>query len=239
MKLNLLSRKKEAQDTESFNWKSEKKLDYKPGQFFYFTFPKINGSDSRGPTRQFTLSSSPTEESIVTFTTRLRKGSGYKQFLKNLKKGDKASVEGPNGTFILDEAEPGPHVLLAGGIGITPFRSIIKYHIDKNIKKSFHLIYSNKTPEQIIFRNEFERWSKKYKNIKLDITITRPEEIKQEWSGLKGRIDDKLVSKLTKGYQNPTYWLVGPPLMVDTLEQTLGKLKISSSRIRTEKFTGY
>jgi len=246
MKLKLILRRKEASDTESFTFQPKKKVEYLPGQFYYFTLPKLKFDDSRGPTRHFTLSSSPTEGENIAFTTRLRKDSGYKQTLKTLKKGDIIEGHGPNGTFILDEKEPGPHVLLAGGIGITPFRSFLKYHIDKNLSTKFHLIYGNKIPELISFRKELESWNKNYENIKIDMTITRPEESKtnlpagrQEWIGLTGRMDENMISNLIKGYNNPTYWVVGPPPMVDALEETLNKLNISTNKIITEKFTGY
>lgn len=239
MKLRLVKKIKEANDTLTFVWQPETKVKHLPGQYFYFTLLNTKLEDSRGPTRHFTLSSSPTEGENLMFTTRIRDSSGYKQELKSLKRGVEVEGEGPNGTFILDEYEPGPHVLLAGGIGITPFRSILKNHIDKKLDTNLHLIYSIKVPELITFRKDLESWNKKYENIKVDMTITRPGESKQKWTGLTGRIDGKLISKLTKSYKNPTYWVVGPPPMVDALERSLGRLRIPSGRIRTEKFTGY
>jgi len=239
MELKLVDKRAEAEGTKSFFWKTEREVDYLPGQFFYFTLPKLTHKDSRGSTRHFTLSSSPTEGMILRLTTRLRKESGFKKTLNTLKIGNIIEGEGPNGTFILDENEESPHVFLAGGIGVTPFRSIIKYHIDKNLKATMHLIYSNRTPELIAFRTELEGWAKKYKNIKVDMTISKPKESKEPWSGLKGRIDEKLISQLTTHYQQPTYWITGPPGFVDAMENALGKLKITPDRIRSEKFTGY
>ena len=239
MKLQLVEKRIEAKDTQSFFWQPEKKIDYLPGQFFYFTIPTLAFEDSKGPTRHFTISVSPTEGEIIRFTTRIRDKSGYKQSLKNLTVGTEIEGQGPNGTFILDEKEPGPHVLLAGGIGITPFRSFLKYHIDKKLSTKFHLIYSNKVPELITFRKDLESWNKNYENIKIDMTVTRPEESKQKWTGLTGRMDENMISKLTKGDQNPNYWAVGPPTMVQAMESALSKLKIPANKIRTEKFTGY
>src|SRR3989338_4141605 len=156
----LVSTTIEAQDTMTFKWDTDKKVTYFPGQFMYFTIPTLIYPDKRGNTRHFTLSSSPTEK-YISNTTRIRKESGYKQTLAQLKKGDKIEVEGPSGTFIVDEEEKGPHVFIAGGIGITPFRSMLKYKMDKNLKYNVQLIYSNSIPELIAFRKEIEEWDKK------------------------------------------------------------------------------
>ena len=239
MKLKLVNVKEKAADTKSFFWETEKKVDYLPGQYFYFTVPDLKYENHRGPTRHFTLSSSPTEGSVLGFTTRIRDDSGYKQALKELQIGTEIEGAGPNGTFILDEKEPGPHVFLAGGIGITPFRSIIKYHIDKNLPTSMHLIYSNGRPEQITFRRELEDWKLKHSNIKVDMAITHPKEIKEEWNGLTGRIDEKMIKKLVGNVSKPTFWITGPPGFVDAMEKVLGRIKITSDKVRSEKFTGY
>ncbi|KKQ42239.1 MAG: Oxidoreductase, 2Fe-2S and FAD/NAD(P) binding domain protein [Microgenomates group bacterium GW2011_GWC1_37_8] len=239
MKLRLVKKTDEAKGTKSFFWEPEKKINYLPGQYFYFTLPKMTREDPKGNTRHFTLSSSPTEGNLIRHTTRIRE-SGYKKSLDDLKIGSEILGEGPNGTFILDENEKGPHVLLAGGIGITPFRSFIKYNIDKGLKDiRIHLIYSNSIPEEIAFRKELEDWDKENENINMSMTISKPEESKEKWSGLTGRIDEKMITRLTSHFSSPTYWLCGPPAMVDTLEKVLGLLKITSDKVRSEKFDGY
>ena len=249
MKLKLIQKLNEAKDTKTFFWETEKPVSWLPGQYFYFTLPKLSQPDPRGSTRHFTISSSPTEGQNIRLTTRIRDHSGYKQTLDRLSIGSIIEGEGPNGTYILDEKESGTHILIAGGIGITPFRSFIKYNIDKKLTKiSIHLIYANSTPSEITFRKELEAWDKKYDNIKVDFTISRPEESKrnlpagrQEWQSLTGRIDENLIRKLTTNYSLPTttFWLCGPPPMVEAVEKVLGSMKITSDKLRAEKFTGY
>ena len=159
--------------------------------------------------------------------------------MDELKIGSIIEGEGPEGTFILDEKEPFPHVFLAGGIGITPFRSMIKYVADKNLNTQIHLIYSNSIPEEITFRNELENWAKSWPNLKLDMTITKPEKSIRAWTELTGRIDENMIQKLVPDFNNCIFWICGPPDMVEAMEHTLGKLNISSGRVRSEKFTGY
>lgn len=253
MKLRLKNVKLEAKGTKSFFWEAENKITYLPGQYFYFTIPNLKYPDPRGNTRHFTISSSPTEENLIRNTTRIRESSGYKKTLNELPIGSKIQGEGPNGTFILDENEKGVHVLIAGGIGITPFRSFIKYNIDKqsladSVGKELkdiklHLIYANSVPEEIAFQKELEEWAKNNENIKVEMTVSHPEQSQKKWGGLAGRIDESMIKKLVKKWslniKNLNFWITGPPPMVEAVEKALGSLQITSDKVRSEKFTGY
>lgn len=239
MKLKLIKVTEEAKGTKSFFWEPDRKLDWIPGQYFYFTLPELKFPDPRGATRHFTTSTSPTEGNILRVTTRIREESGYKQTLDTLPVGTIIDAEGPSGTFVLDEKESGNHIFIAGGIGVTPFRSMIKYAIDKNLDTKIALVYSNSTPEETAFLDELAAWEKQWKNLKLFVTVSHPEESKRKWNGLTGRIDEKLLRKAAGNIHNPTYWLCGPPGLVDAMEETMEKMKISDDKIRTEKFTGY
>ncbi|MBI2103750.1 FAD-dependent oxidoreductase [Candidatus Woesebacteria bacterium] len=239
MKLTLVEKKEVAKDTKSFIFEPEKEVKWLPGQYFYFTLPKLTHNDPKGATRHFTIYLSPTEGKNIGFTTRIRDVSGFKQSADELKIGDVIEGEGPEGTFVLDENEVGEHVLLAGGIGITPFRSIIKYNIDRGLKDiKLHLLYANSTPEEIAFRKELESWAKANENIKVDMTVSQPD---KGWQGLTGRIDEPMIKSLATNYnlQTTTFWLCGPPPMVEATEKILGGMGISSGRVRSEKFTGY
>lgn len=239
MKFKLVDKKEEAKGTKSFFWEPEKRLEFLPGQFLYYTLPKLEFSDSRGATRHFTISSSTTESPPVRLTTRIREESGYKKTLDSLPIGSFIEAEGPDGTFILDSGDKGPHIFIAGGIGITPFRSIIKYILDRNLGYPMHLIYSNSLPEEIAFREEFDHYADLIPYFKLTSTVTKKGETKTPWVGLTGRIDANLISKIASNYQNPTFWVCGPPPMVDAMEKALAGLKIPGNQIRIEKFTGY
>lgn len=239
MKIKLIKRKKEGKNIISFIFTKPRGFSFKPGQFIYLTIPELLFDDSRGNVRHFTISSSPTEKNIM-ITTKIRKESGYKKTLEKINKNSLLEYRGPFGSFTLEKEKKQEQVFLAGGIGITPFRSIIKYKIDKGLKTPIHLIYSCSTPEEIAFRKELEAWAKD-KKIRLDITITHPEESKTKWEKLTGRLNHKIIRKLIKDHdlKSVDFWICGPPNFVSTINSELEILKIKESKITSENFSGY
>lgn len=241
MKLKLVDKIDQANGTKSFIFETSKDISWLPGQYYYFTVLTLTHPDPKGATRHFTIHLSPTEGKRIGFTTRMRSESGYKQSLDAIKIGTEFDGEGPEGTYILDENENPPaggeHVLLAGGIGITPFRAFIKYNVDKGLKDiKIHLIYANSKPAEIAFRRELEDWAKVADNIQVSFTVSEPD---KSWKGLVGRIDEAMVKKLTSNFKDPTYWLCGPPGMVGAMNELMAKMNIPSSKVRSEKFSGY
>lgn len=233
MKLKLIKKVEEARGTKSFYWESEKQIDFLPGQYFYFTLPKLNYKDSRGATRHFTISSSPTEKGMVMCTVRMRKESGYKMTLDELPIGSIIDGEGPNGTLILDEKmKVGNHIFIAGGIGITPFRSFIKYNVDKKLNIPMHLIYSN-SDKDFTFKKELNMWQKENDSIKISYFD----------SSTLGHLDESKIAKFVEDWKLVTedcnFWIVGSPPFIDAMEEVLPKLKVHPDKIFTEKFTGY
>jgi ferredoxin-NADP reductase len=130
--------------------------------------------------------------------------------------------------------------MIAGGIGVTPFRSIIRYVVDTGLTTPIHLVCSNSVPEEIAFKKEFDDIVKTHKNIKVIYTITHPEESKVKWDGLTGRVDEAFLRNFLKSNLYPltsVFWVCGPPAMTTAVEETLEKMGIGN--IREEKFTGY
>ncbi|MBI3397223.1 FAD-dependent oxidoreductase [Candidatus Woesebacteria bacterium] len=242
MKLILKEIRDEAKGTKSFFFEPEKPIEHRPGQFMYLTLKELKYPDEKGATRHLTISSSPTEGNLIRFTTRIREESGFKKSLSELPVGSEIEGEGPHGTFIISDTEVGPHIFLAGGIGITPFRSIIKYITDKKLPHEVHLIYSNSVPEEIVFRKELEEIAANNSNIEVSMTVSKPEESTENWTGLKGRIDENLIHELAPSedeVMSSIWWFCGPPPFVTAMEEMFTKLKIPSNNIRVEKFTGY
>lgn len=233
MKAQLAKVIPEAKDTKTFIFDMPKDIHWLPGQFFYLTLPG-EFTDYRGPTRQFTNAASPTEGSVYKVTTRIRDESNYKQTLANLKIGTVVDTEGPSGTFILDENEPGNHVFLAGGAGITPFLSFLQYAYDTKRSDDLLLLYSNKAENEIAFKKEFDMFASQ-KNVKVIYTLSREKKKGFE----NGRLDETLISKYSKSISKPTFWICGPPAFTSAMETLLRNMKVDSDKIRSEKFTGY
>ena len=240
MKAKLIENKSEAKGTKSFVFKTDNQISFLPGQFVYITLPKLDFPDSRGATRYFTVSLSPTEsKNTMQITTRIRDESGYKKTLDALPIGSEVEMEGPSGTFVLDEkTESTNHIFLAGGIGITPFRAFIKYNIDKGPKTPMHLIYSNGDSD-FVFKKELEKWGKENDFIKVELFDTSKSGHLDKVVLQKLLPDSRFKKNASLRVQDSTFWLVGPPPFVSALEDVLESLKIPASNVITEKFTGY
>ncbi len=191
----------------------------KPGGFRFYAGQYLD-VEINGDTRAFTISSSPVEDFLMITT---RKGiSQFKKALESLKAGDMITTSHPAGTFTLDETEPA--IFIAGGIGITPFRSMLKYAVDQKLSTPITLIYSN-SDNNFLFKKELNQWQKLYPKLKIHYVVTDKD----------GRLtEDKLRSII-----NSIYYLAGPPKMVDDFEKMLLNLRVDPTNIRTDRFDGY
>ena len=223
-------------------------FNYTAGQFAFFDIGGVY-NDPKGPIRHFTISSSPTENFIM-FSTRIRE-SPYKQRLLNLEKGAKVKVRGPEGRFVLHEDYSKIAVFLSGGIGVTPFRSIVKYATDKQLPIKIVMFDSNRNRSTILFRKEFDDWANRNKNLKIIYTISEEENqeheqsssaAKNDWKGEYGRIDKAMILKFVDDniFENSIFYICGPPGMLKAMQALLQEeLEIPKERIKTEEFTGY
>lgn len=216
------------------------KVDVKNNNFEYLAGHYI-GIDLRNNLSEyqmikaFSLASSPTEPYLLIAS---KKGeSPFKQKLESLNVGDKIKLKGPYGRFLFQDDLSKNAVFIAGGIGITPFRGIIKYITDKKLNVNVELIYSNRTNDEIAFYKELEEISKSNKNIKIIYTLTR--ENNNNWNGNKGRIDAKLIKENVKDINNSIFYVCGSPSMVEDMIDYLRNLGIKEENLRYEKFTGY
>ncbi len=166
----------------------------------------------------FTISSSPTED-FLQFTTMFRPESGFKQALFKLKVGDSVDVAGPFGSFALDGEDKTSQLFIAGGIGITPFRSMLKYNQDKGLDLPLKLLYSVKNKSEGAFINQ------------LEAIVVETE--------TQGRLDEAKVNTLVPDWSNRTWWLCGPPAMVESLVELAQKMGVATDKIKSEEFTGY
>ena len=236
--LEIIETKLETSDTKSIKLDIKgTDIQYKPGQYLMMTFPDLI-DEERGDMRPFTMSSSPTEKDFIMITTKIS-DSKFKQRLNQLNKEDKVNVKLPFGRFTLDENYTGQIVMIAGGIGITPFRSHIKYATDIELPLKMTLLYSNKVREEIAFYEEFEQLMRMNPNLEVIHTVTKPEESKPKWNGRDGRIDEKMIREFATDFDNTLFYICGPPAMVDAMVTLLKNIGAKPELIKAEKFVGY
>lgn len=221
---------KRTHDVKSFRFKRPEGFDYDPGQFLFITIP-IGDEKQK---KHFTISSSPTEKEFIEFTKKITDHE-FSAALDRLTIGDKAYIDAPYGEFTFKGEHP-KIGMLTGGIGITPFRSMIKYCTDKGIKSGITLLYGNRNEENIVFKEELDRLEKENPNFRVIHTLSRPSEA---WKGRRGHIDLAMAGEEIPDYMERTFYVCGPPSLVTDCVNILKALKIPDDKINIENFPGY
>jgi ferredoxin-NADP reductase len=218
-------------DVKTFRFELPKDIDFRPGQYLVLTLT-VNGKDVP---KAFSISNSPTEMGYIQFTKKIS-ASGYSKALLGLEIGASYSLRFPMGQFTFTGEHP-KVAFLSGGIGITPIRSIFKYATDKRLSSDLVLFYSSRTPEYLIFRNDFAQMAKANKNIKLVFTLTDCDEAVE---GCRlGFIDEGLVKKEVPDFAERFFYICGPPGMVHDMRSMLRyKILVPEKQIITEDFVG-
>lgn len=208
---------------------------FRPGQYLAVRLPDVH--DPRGDSRTFSISSAPSDGDRISVTTRIG-SSPFKERLFQARPGDVAELWGPFGDFTPEPSRPS--VLVGGGIGITPYRSMIREAAHLRSPVPISLVYSSRSAEEILFRDELERLSQSWSGLRLHVTVSRVDGAGTTWRGPVGRVDAPLIRNAAKGLSNPTYFLCGPPRMVTDLQRVLTiDVGVRRSDLRTELFRGY
>lgn len=224
--LNLKEKSKLSKDTYSFIFEKQKNFNFIPGQYMEWTLPHEK-ADARGNRRFFTLSSSPTEKEIAITVKFYDPSSTFKKKLLNLDNEKRIIASFVSGDFVLPQNLSLPIAFIAGGVGITPFRSMIKYVVDKNLNTDIILIYLNKNQEEILFLSLFK--TAKENGVKTIHFLTSE----------KGHLNKDEIKKLIPDFQKRIFYISGPQLMVRNFEKMLRGIGISKSKIKTDFFPGY
>lgn len=227
--------KKVSGDILDFVLRADKPIKNKAGQYMEWTLPAVS-ADNRGNRRYFTLASSPTEKNARLGVKFYPNSSSYKNTLAGLSIGDKIVGGQLSGDFVLPKEKNKKLVFLAGGIGVTPFRSMIKYLIDKSEKRDIVMIYSNKLLEEIAYREIFEEGEKV--GVKTIYTLSETEKLPQNWEGERGFINDIMIKNHIPDFKERTFYISGSHNMVTAFKDMLKKLGVSSSQIKTDFFPG-
>lgn len=226
-----------APDIFEFIFAPKEKVQFLPGQYMEWTLEHPN-PDTRGNRRYFTIASSPTENNFRLGIKFYEKGSSFKNTLINIGHDIPIVSAQLAGDFTLPKDEKQKLVFIAGGIGITPFRSIIKYLIDKNEKRDIVLLYANKQSADIVYKDIFDEAEKKI-GIKAYYAISDENQAPKDWQGITGRIDGEKIKEVVPDFKERIFYLSGPHSLVDAFEKTLVDMGISRNKIKIDFFPGY
>lgn len=233
----LVSRETVAERTISFRFAKPADWSYRAGQFVDITLLDPPETDAEGNTRGFSISSAPRED-VIMITTRLR-DTAFKRVLQQVPLGTGVKIEGPFGDLRLHHADR-PAVLLAGGIGITPFRSILVETIGGgSLPYRVVLFHANRRPEDAAFADEFWALEQTDPNLTFVPTMTAMAGSSPGWDGEQGHIDVAMLGRHLDGVSDPIYYVAGPAGMVQALGAMLVASGVDEDDIRTEEFTGY
>ena len=221
-----------ARTVYTFWFEPERPVNWLAGQYIEMTLPHAD-PDSRGTKRWFTLSSSPTQAPLISITTKLvaQNGSSFKRALMALRPGDAVHISEPMGDFVLPKDPDLPLVFVAGGIGITPFHSIITFLLDTKQARNVTLIYAVAQPQDMVFEKTFERYGMN----RLFVT-SRPD---RTWDGLTGQLSGQRIVTLARPADDGLIYLSGPEPMVESLQNQLLTAGFNQNRIVGDFFPGY
>lgn len=226
-----------APDAYDFLFVSDKTMQFKPGQYLEWTLGHKR-SDSRGNRRYFTLASSPTEEFVRLGVKFYPAASSFKKALATLEHDQEVMAGQLAGDFVLPGKKDKKLVFIAGGIGITPYRSMIKYLLDKNEKRDIVLLYSNRTAQDVIYKDVFDTAHDKF-GLKTVYTLTEEAMIPPTWQGKRGFITPTMMRQEVPDYDDRMFYLSGPRSMVVYFEEVLKDMGIKTSNIKTDFFPGF
>ena len=232
----LLGSEEIAESTRAFHFAKPEGFAFTPGEsidlFLAEDFP--GATDDRQ--RSFSLASAPHEDRL-TIATRMRK-SAYKAPLAAAPPGSPVRIVGPTGTMSLHADADRAIVMIAGGIGISPFISVLRNEAEKESPRPMALLYSNHLPENAAYLDELRDLERRLPGFRLILTMTGMKDV-GSWKGETRRIDPDMVREATRGLPRPHYYIAGTPDMCEDMRQMLDDMGVADDDILSEDFTGY
>jgi ferredoxin-NADP reductase len=208
--------------------------DYRPGSYFWVELPDRGDDDEKGLRRHISLVTSPTDEGVVGLATRLR-DTAFKRTLARLEVGDEVQVEEPKGSFLLPEDTSIPYVFVAGGIGITVFRSMLRFIRAEQLPYDVTLVYSNRDRESAAFLDELDELEREIPGLRVVLTMTDEE----QWEGESRRIDPDMLRDHLGDLESKTFLVAGPPPMAEGVAEALKAAGVPEEQVLADKFSGY
>jgi ferredoxin-NADP reductase len=210
-------------------------VDFEPGQYFWVELLDPPHDDEKGSRRHISVVTSPNERGVLGLCTRLR-DSAFKRSLAELPVGAEVDVEEPKGSFLLPKDTDKHYVFIAGGIGITVLRCMLRYIAEEQLPYRVTLFYSNRDRESAAFLDELAELEQAIPGLQVVLTMTQD----PSWDGESRRIGaDLLRDHLGDELQSLTYLITGPPDMVEGVSETLAAEGVPEEQIQAGKFSGY
>lgn len=229
--LTLKKKTKLGSNLYDFAFIPNRRMDFQAGQYMEWVLPHKR-PDSRGNSRTFTIASSPTENEVHLGVKIYSPSSSFKQALEAMKPGDKLIAGQLAGDFTLPADTSQKLVFIAGGIGITPFRSMLQYIADTKENRDITLFYSISSPDQIAYQDILAKAA-------LIVPILSSQQTPKSWNGETGLITKEMMVKHAPNYQESLFYISGPNAMVNSYRKLLANLGVPRHRIKTDHFSGY
>jgi ferredoxin-NADP reductase len=226
-----------AERTMAFQFEQPAKFTFRPGQWINITLLNPAETDAEGNVREFSIASAPYEDALIV-ATRMR-DTAFKRELAKAPLNTEFKIAGPGGDLTLHNDPARTAVFLAGGIGVTPIRSILFHAAKQRLPHQIFFFFSNRRPEDAPFLADLEALQKENPNYTFIPTMTETAKAHHQWNGETGFINKELLAKHLGAAKSPIYYIIGPPKMVSGLHRMVNESGVDDDDIRTEDFSGY
>ncbi len=235
--VRLLRHETVAEGTMAFHLSRPEGFGFSAGQAMLVSLIAPPETDSEGDSRTFTIASAPHEPELMV-ATRMR-DTAFKRVLKSLPPGSALTIDGPDGQMVLESDTSRTIVFLAGGIGITPFRSMAMHAAHAKLAHRIVLFYGNRRREDAAFFDELQDAERRNPNFRLVPIMSEPQKSAQPWSGETGFIRPELIERYVPEPKSALYYFAGPPAMTEAMHTLVENLGLDEKSMRYEEFYGY
>jgi ferredoxin-NADP reductase len=226
-----------AEGTMAFHFARPEGLKFTAGQAMNVSLIEPPETDAKGNARTFSIVSAPHENELV-IATRMR-DTAFKRVLKAMAAGGRVGLRGPAGTFTLDPADSRPAVFLAGGIGVTPFVSMLRDAAHSRLARDLWLFYSNRRPEDAAFLDELTALPGRNPRLHFVGTMVEMDKSSRPWTGERGFLDRAMLERHLKNLAGHVFYIAGPPGLVEAMQKMLIGAGVAEDVINTDEFLGY
>lgn len=223
-------------DLVEFVFSHNKAFTFRAGQYMEWTLDNV-GYNIKGNRRYFTIASSPTESDIRLALRVQEPVSAFKKELLARGIGEHVYASHLSGDFTLPPHKNQKMVFIAGGIGITPFRSMIAEMVDTHDNRDVILIYAGRSVRDIVYTDVFEKAHREI-NVKTTYVVESDERVPEHWNGYRGRITDTVIHNTVADYSERIFYISGSHAFVSQMRKILSAMGVPRSRIKTDYFPG-